>query len=177
MRSRRSINSEQIGGKAGPPDLSPLVTDYYWRVNIETGYREHVRRRDGFVVNRVRITPAKSHHSVSQPTQEDAMDETDKQQSTDSGPEKFGEVTVTGDARGYGGRERKAVTCSCGYKTSAPYDDLQSGALTFCGSGERHPGRPRDTKPLRARTARRTSARKPLRKPVMSQSRGAQRAA
>ena len=177
MKSRRSINSEQIGGKAGPPDLSGLVTDYFWRVNRERGYREHVRRSDGRVVTRERLRAAEALKTKSQATEENAMDETNKQQSTDSGPEKFGEFIVTGDARGYGGRERKAVTCSCGYKTTAPYDDLQSGALTFCGSSERHPGRPRDAKPLRARTARRTSTRKPARKAVRSQSRGAQRPA
>jgi hypothetical protein len=41
---RENEASYDVGCKVGPPDLSQLVSEYYWRVNHETGYREHVRR-------------------------------------------------------------------------------------------------------------------------------------
>lgn len=39
--------------KPGAPDLAPVTADYFWRER--GGWREHVRRSDGFVVNRERL--------------------------------------------------------------------------------------------------------------------------
>ncbi len=49
-------NSPDNRMEPAAPDVAPLLADYFWRTNQATGFREHVRRSDGLVVHRERLS-------------------------------------------------------------------------------------------------------------------------
>ncbi|MGA9772283.1 MAG: hypothetical protein WBV94_24840 [Blastocatellia bacterium] len=141
--STPSAENEGVGCTVGPPDLSKLVSDYFWRVNTDTGYREHVRRKDNLIVTREKLMPAELQKSVSQPKQEKIMTE---QLAAATGepetqPVKGSQLTIIGEPFKLGKRKAVPVRCSCGSELNVDFSNLKLGNVKSCGHLRRGSGK------------------------------------
>lgn len=121
------------------PDLSHFSTECFWRTNLETGYREHVRKRDGFVFNRIRLTPQQfARAKAAEPRKEPKMNQ-----------KKSGGVNLTGQRFGLlvseGKGERSGyekVLCDCGVRKEVLRSSLTLGRTKSCGHKRTRQKRP-----------------------------------
>jgi hypothetical protein len=127
--------------EAASPDLACFVSEYSWRTNLDRGVKELVRKRDGFVIERKRLTPAEVE-KLRAKQGEKLMQEISQQQQTSAPPaainpewEVINEITV----KGYSGNKRGgnklvvAVCPRCNRDVEALRYMIQAGKWTNCG--------------------------------------------